>query len=96
MNAREMNDFISFWKSEFKKDTRYFVSFKFNDAIDPYAKLQFSKKPDAIHRILLEAYPIESIPSNDFYLWPRIGERFDRRLLKTFIRSGKRDVLEWG
>lgn len=96
MNAREMNDFISFWKSEFKKDIRYFVSFKFDDAIDPYVKLQFSKEPDALHRILLEAYPIEGIPSNDFYLWPRIGERFDARLLRSFVRSGKRDVLEWG
>lgn len=96
MNPRETDDFIGFWKSEFKKDKRYFVSFKFDDAIDQYAQLSFSQKPDAIHRILLEAYPMQASDHNDYYLWPRIGNGFDQRLLRSFVRSGKRDVLEWG
>lgn len=96
MNSREMDDFIGFWKSEFNSDQRYFVSFKFNDAIDIYAQLIFEKQPNTLHRILLEAYPIKESNHNDYYLWPRIGNGFDQRLLRSFIRSGKRDVLEWG
>jgi hypothetical protein len=96
MNPREMDDFIGFWKSEFKKDKRYFVSFKFDDTIEQYAQLSFSQKPDAIHRILLEAYPMQESDHNDYYLWPRIGNGFDQKLLRSFARSGKRDVLEWG
>ncbi len=96
MNSREMDDFIGFWKSEFKSDQRYFVSFKFDDSIDLYAKLSFKKQPNSLHRILLEAYPMEESNHNDYYLWPRIGNGFDQILLRSFIRSGKRDVLEWG
>lgn len=95
MNQREMDDFIRFWESEFKKDARYFVSFKFDDAIDQYAQLSFAHQPDAMHRILLEAYPMQESTHNDYYLWPRIGNQFDTRLLRSFVRSGHRDVLEW-
>lgn len=96
MNTREMSDFIGFWKWEFKPNQRYFVSFKFDASIDTYAKLSFQKEPDTLHRILLEAYPIEQPIHNNFYLWPQIGNRFDANLLRSFARSGKRDVLEWG
>lgn len=96
MNLREMDDFIGFWKSEFKNDQRYFVSFKFDDSIDLYARLTFEKEPNSLHRILLEAYPLQQSTHNDYYLWPRVGNTFDKRLLRSFVRSGKRDVLEWG
>ena len=95
MNKREMDDFISFWKDEFHKEQRYFVSFKFNEQIGTYAVLDFWKTPDAIHRILLEAYPLDSSNYNDYFLWPKSGNRFDH-ILESFVRSGKRDVLEWG
>lgn len=95
MNEREMGDFIHFWKSEFKENQRYFVSFKFDAEIDPYAKLSFEKQPKSLHRILLEAYPLDTAVYNDYFLWPNVGNKFDTRLLHSFLRSGVLDVLEW-
>ena len=95
MNEREMGDFIHFWKSEFKENQRYFVSFKFDTEIDPYAKLSFEKQPKSLHRILLEAYPLDTAVYNDYFLWPNVGNKFDTRLLHSFLRSWVVDVLEW-
>lgn len=93
-NPKEKKDFIEYWIHEFDPNTLYFVSFKFDEAIDPYVTLNFSKKPDRQIRVLLESYPLSD--ENPEYLWPKIGTKFDSILLKTFIRSGNFDVLEWG
>lgn len=92
---KEKKDFIEYWVSEFESDTLYFVSFKFDSALDPYVTLDFREKPISQMRVLLEAYPLETPPKKE-YLWPNTSDRFDNRILKTFVRSGEYDVFEWG
>lgn len=93
-NAQEKKDFIEYWTSEFDADTLYFVSFKFDEALDQYVTLDFSEKPKRQMRVLLEAYPMSVV--NPKYFWPKVGTKFDTFLLKKFIRSGEFDVFEWG
>ena len=94
-NPKEKQDFIEYWISEFDRDTLYFVSFKFDTALDPYVTLDFRAKPTSQMRVLLEAYPLETSPKKE-YMWPNVGTRFDDRILKRFVRSGEYDVFEWG
>lgn len=94
-NTREKSDFIEYWKNEFHPDTLYFVSFKFDEAMEPYASLHFEKKPQSQIRVLLEAYPLSLREKNTQILWPQVNTRLDAKLLKTFHRSGIFDVLEW-
>lgn len=94
LNAWEKKDFMEYWTWEFYPDTLYFVSFKFDAAIDSYVTLSFSEKPIRQMRILLEAYPIEH--RDDAFSWPHVATRFDTFLLKHFDRSGIFDVFEWG
>ncbi len=93
-NSQEKKDFIEYWKPEFDSDTLYFVSFKFDAALDQYVTLQFARKPIAQMRVLLEAYPMKYPEKR--YLWPNIGKKIDSYILKSFIRSGEFDVFEWG
>lgn len=93
-NAQEKKDFIDYWVPEFERDTLYFVSFKFDSALDAYVTLDFDRKPQKQMRVLLEAYPVKEI--NTRYLWPKVGNKFDSILLKQFVRSGEFDVFEWG
>lgn len=93
-NAQEKKDFIQYWIHEFDPDIAYFVSFKFDDALDAYVTLDFASKPRAQMRVLLEAHPIEFVEKR--YLWPHIGTKIDSYILKSFIRSGEYDVFEWG
>lgn len=93
-NPEEKKDFIEYWVSEFDPDTLYFVSFKFNEALDRYVTLNFQKKPVRQMRVLLEAYPISVV--NNRFLWPKVGTKFDSVILEKFVRSGVFDVFEWG
>ena len=93
-NATEKKDFIEYWIPEFHPDTLYFVSFKFDEALDEYITLNLEKKPASQMRVLLEAYPIKEISRQ--FLWPNVGKKLDDTLLKRFVRSGDLDVFEWG
>lgn len=92
---REQSDFIEFWKDEFDAETLYFVGWKFDEAIDPYATLTFDRKPEAQIRVLLEAFPLKGTPRAQWH-YPTVGERLHPHLLRQFERSGTYDVLEWG
>ena len=94
-NPKEKKDFIEYWITEFDSDTLYFVSFKFDTALDPYVTLDFREKPTSQMRVLLESYPLETSPKKE-YIWPNVGTRFDDKILKRFVRSGEYDVFEWG
>lgn len=94
-SPKEKSDFIEYWVWEFDPNMLYFVSFKFDDALDSYVTLDFREKPKNQMRVLLEAYPLE-IPAKSEYLWPNVGTKFDAHLLKKFVRSGEFDVFEWG
>ena len=93
-NEQEKKDFIEYWIGEFEPDTLYFVSFKFDEALDMYVTLDFAHKPTRQMRVLLEAYPLKE--KNTRFLWPNVGTRFDVALLRSFVRSGEFDVFEWG
>lgn len=94
MTSWEKNEFINYWIPEFHPDVLYFVSFKFDTAIDHYVTLDFSQKPLRQMRILLEAYPVDRV--NNSFLWPHVGTKLDALLLKHFDRSHIFDVFEWG
>ncbi len=44
----------------------------------------------------MEAYPLDPSLRKPNYAWPEVGTKLDSALLRTFERSGKFDVLEWG
>ena len=94
-NAIEKKDFIEYWVSEFSPDTLYFVSFKFDAALDLYVALHFQETPKMQMRVLLEAYPMIQTPNTQF-LWPLVQKKLDRFLLPSFQRTGEYDVFEWG
>lgn len=94
-NATEKKDFIDFWKTEFDENQLYFVSFKFDEKLDEWAKLKFKESPKTQMRVLLEAFPINKTP-NPHFLYPTASKIFDKKILKTFVRSGEFDVFEWG
>ena len=96
-NEQESNDFIEYWTPRYEAGKHYFVSFKFNEELDPYAKLNFSHEPDSLFRVLLDSYEIYN--KNNFdqkYFYENAKKSFDNELLKTYNRSGKYDVFEWG
>jgi hypothetical protein len=93
-NEVEKRDFMEFWIPEFHADRAYFVSFKFDDRLSPYAALNFSPAPDSVFRVLLESYEIPSV--NPKFSWPSVGNAFDSKILRRFDRSGGYDVFEWG
>ncbi len=95
-NDKEKSDFIDYWKNEFRSDTLYFISFKFNEDIEKYVGLSFSEKPASSLRVLMEAYPLDPSMRKPNYAWPEVGTKLDDALLRTFERTGKFDVLEWG
>lgn len=70
-NKQEKKDFIEYWVTEFDPNTLYFVSFKFDETIDQYVSLDFSRKPTKQMRVLLEAYPMPGSPNQKF-LWPQV------------------------
>lgn len=94
--VQEQKDFIDFWKDQFKKDSYYFVSFKYNREMDKMVGLFFDKKPTSIERVLLEGYEISSIEGKERFLYKNIWNSFDSYLLRTFDRSPGFDVFEWG
>ncbi len=66
-NAKEKSDFIDFWKTEFQPDQLYFVSFKFDESLDTWAKLDFARKPNKQIRVLLEAHPLKKLKTQFLY-----------------------------
>ncbi|MGB2111252.1 MAG: hypothetical protein ACPHY8_05455 [Patescibacteria group bacterium] len=51
-------DFIEYWNPKYETDKYYFVSFKFNQQLDEFVKLQFSEEPNSVFRVLLDSYQI--------------------------------------
>jgi len=96
-NQQEQTDFIEYWTPTYEKNKYYFVSFKFNQELDTFVKLEFSQKPNSIFRVLLDSYEIDDklqVPSKFWY--ENTWELFDTQLLETYTRTGKYDVFEWG
>lgn len=58
---QEQKDFIDFWKDQFKPESYYFVSFKYNKEMDALVGLSFDRKPQSIERVLFEGYEIPSL-----------------------------------
>lgn len=96
-NKQEKEDFIEYWKPKYEENKYYFVSFKFNQQLDTFVKLNFSETPDSIFRVLLDSYQIEnklSIPSQFWY--ENATSEFDNKILEIYTRTWKYDVFEWG
>ncbi len=96
-NNQEKKDFIEYWKSKYEKNKYYFVSFKFNDQLDPFVKLEFSQNPDSIFRVLLDSYEIidKNAIASEFW-YENTWENFDTQLLEKYTRTWNFDVFEWG
>ncbi len=94
---KEQKDFIEFWEKEFKSNSYYFVSFKYNESMDKMVQLFFSEKPLSIERILFEGYEINKpgIEKQE-YFYKNVGSNFDSKLLQKFERNNDFDIFEWG
>lgn len=95
---KEKNDFIEFWKTKFKPNSYYFVSFKYNEDMEKLAKLFFGQAPQSLERVLFEGYEIGAVlpKEKEKYLYQNNRDTFDSKLLRTFKRNADFDVFEWG
>lgn len=93
LTSKEKNDFLDYRVSKYEVGKQYFVSFKFNEQLDPYVQLQFKIKPNAQFRVLMETTELNNDTLPIFQKWALAYS--DDTLLKTFKRSGELDVLEW-
>lgn len=95
---KEKQDFIDFWKYLYKKDKYYFVSFKYKEDLDKIVKLDFSRQPDKIFRVLLDSYELPWLSSEKkYFLYDKNDkEKFDKNLIKRFERwNSNEEVFEW-
>ena len=85
LNARETEDFITFWVPQMQAHNRNYVHFIFNDEYNKYAKLNVTPQPDNILRVLM--------------LWGKMegksGIAHTEQKFPSFSRSGF-TVVEWG
>lgn len=96
LNAKEKKDFIEYRVPEFKPTQTYFVSFKFNEQLDPYAKLTFERNPQTIFRVFMESKSITNVKLNENVIRPHRATAKDEKLLKKLTRSNVYDVVERG
>jgi hypothetical protein len=95
-NEKEKNDFIEYWLELYDdKNAYYFVSFKYNDEIDKYVKLNFNKTPASQFRVLLESYKLNEKFENDYFKYENVWNKFDKYLIKKAERNSDFDVFEW-
>ena len=94
----EKRDFIEFWKELYKAEKYYFVSFKYTEELDKIIKLDFSKKPDKVFRVLLDSYELSWLPKGkEYFLYDKKNKtKFDKNLIKRFERwNSQAEVFEW-
>lgn len=91
-NEKEKADFLEYWLPEFTPGFIYSISFKFNEAFEPYAQLVFKHTPEKIFRIFMEAHqlPLSRYASFD----PEYPNAGNERYLKVFERGGAFEALE--
>lgn len=93
-NKKEKADFVEYRVPKYVADKTYFVSFKFNEQLDPYAKLEFSIQPDMISRILMET--VELSDTNKSSYMSRKIDNNDLSRIQSIKRTGKHDIVERG
>lgn len=89
---KERNDFIEYWLPFFDANSKYFISFKFNEELDLYAKLLFKYEPERINRVFMEA--IEIWADAQITYSKENSTENDEKYLRKFKRWGF-EALEW-
>lgn len=87
LNAREYNDFLTYWLPQMEVNEYNFISFSGKE-YDDIAKLTIDPKPDSILRVHMLW---KSITSSDIIDYKKI----EAQSFETFKRSGF-SVVEWG
>ena len=91
-NKKEKSDFIEYRLPHFKDPSIYFIRFKFNEELDPYAKLIFKEEPDQVYRMFMEVLEVE--PNTNITFSKNTPHEHDTEYLKIFDRKGGFEVLE--
>lgn len=93
-NQQEKADFLEYWLPEFDPAFVYTISFKFNEAFEPYAKLSWKHTPEKSFRVFMEAH---QHPQNTHISYdPRHPDTGNSYFLKRFERGSNFDMLERG
>ncbi|MBC7864172.1 MAG: hypothetical protein IAF38_14440, partial [Bacteroidia bacterium] len=85
LNAREQEDFITYWGPRMSANENNYVHFIFNEEFSGYALLTIEPKPDKVFRV--------------FMIWSATNEKGNSNLTAQKIPSFDRKgftVLEWG
>jgi len=91
-NEKEKSDFLEYRLPRFKSTNVYFIRFKFNEELDPYAKLIFKEQPDQVYRMFMEVLELnESTPLTFSKEHP---DEHNDEYLQPFNRKGGFEVLE--
>lgn len=85
LNAREREDFITYWAPQMQNTETCFIHFLFTEEYDEVATINITPKPDHLFRV--------------FMLWddaaPLDQSRISEQKIESFERSGF-TVVEWG
>jgi hypothetical protein len=84
LNAKEVQDFITYWYPRMRVNENNYIHFMFNEAYNEYAAIDVNPKPDTMFRV--------------FMIWSKAEEAQTMpqpQQLPSFKRSGF-TVVEWG
>lgn len=84
-NKKEKQDFLDYWVDKFDKNNKYYITFKFNDDISKYVKLDFKIKPDSLFRVIMEAEKV---------LW-ETNYNYNWANLERIKRDNNLTIVEW-
>ena len=83
LNEREINEFIIYWINKLENNPYNYIHFRTTEEMNAYMKLNFSKEPDTLIRILMDYAPLsKKIKVLEQKLIPQKREGFT--------------VIEWG
>lgn len=85
LNAREQEDFITYWCPRMQSYTKCFIHFMFTEEYDEVAAMKITPKPDHIFRV--------------FMMWSDGSQHDEKKVTAQKIESFKREgfsVVEWG
>jgi len=91
-NEKEKSDFLEYRVPHFKETSVYFIRFKFNEELDPYAKLIFKEQPDQVYRMFMEVLEVE--PNTPITFSKNNPHEHDTEYLKVFDRKWGFEALE--
>jgi len=97
--SNEKEDFMDYWLGKFKPEKLYFMSFKFNEDVDKYISLSYSKSPKTANRVLMESYIVDqdiSFRESRGNLYKPGSTLLDQAILKRLTRDSNFDIFEWG